>query len=338
MPLIEYEPGHHFPGVAGRTADESSPAWPAPKRAAKGAPNVLFIVLDDTGFGQLGCFGSPIDDAEPRRARRRTVCGTTTCTPPRCARRAARASSPAATTTATPWPASPSSPPAFPATTATCRSRTAILSEILLAQGYNTYMVGKWHLIPSSQESGAGPYDRWPLGRGFERFYGFLGGDTSQWNPDLVYDNHQVDPPATPEEGYHLTPDLVDKAVEFIADAKQVDPDKPFYLHFCPGATHAPHHVPKEWADKYAGQVRRRLGRLPHPHLRPPEGARRRAGRLRAVPPRPRRAGLGFALRRPAPPVRPRDGGVRRVPEPHRPPHRPPHRVPAHASVSSTTP
>ena len=128
------------------------------------------------------------------------------------------------------------------------------LSEILLAQGYNTYMVGKWHLIPASQESAAGPYDRWPLGRGFERFYGFLGGDTSQWNPDLVYDNHQVEPPATPEEGYHLTPDLADKAMQFIADAKQVDPDKPFYLHFCPGATHAPHHVPKEWADKYAGQ------------------------------------------------------------------------------------
>ena len=88
----------------------------------------------------------------------------------------------------------------------------------------------------------------------FERFYGFLGGDTSQWNPDLVYDNHQVEPPATPEEGYHLTPDLADKAIQFIADAKQVDPGKPFYLYFCPGATHAPHHVPKEWADRYAGQ------------------------------------------------------------------------------------
>ena len=146
---------------------------------------------------------------------------------------------------------------------------------------------------PGSQESAAGPYDRWPLGRGFERFYGFLGGDTSQWNPDLVYDNHQVDPPATPEEGYHLTPDLVDKAIQFIADAKQVDPDKPFFLHFCPGATHAPHHVPKEWADKYAGKFddgwdayrtatfarQKELGIVP--------------GRLRALPPRPRRAGLG---------------------------------------------
>ena len=127
------------------------------------------------------------------------------------------------------------------------------LSEMLLEHGYSTYMVGKWHLMPSSQETAAGPYDRWPLGRGFERFYGFLGGDTSQWDPDLVYDNHQVEPPRTPEEGYHLTEDLADRAIEFISDAKQVDPDKPFYLHFCPGATHAPHHVPKEWADRYKG-------------------------------------------------------------------------------------
>nr|WP_323184556.1 arylsulfatase [Streptomyces sp. NBC_00199] len=125
---------------------------------------------------------------------------------------------------------------------------------MLLQHGYNTYMVGKWHLMPSEQESAAGPYDRWPLGRGFERFYGFLGGDSSQWYPDLVYDNHQVEPPATPEEGYHLTEDLVERAMSFIADAKQVAPDKPFFLNLCPGATHAPHHVPKEWADRYRGR------------------------------------------------------------------------------------
>ncbi|WP_405810464.1 sulfatase-like hydrolase/transferase [Streptomyces sp. NBC_00210] len=108
--------------------------------------------------------------------------------------------------------------------------------------------------MPSEQESAAGPYGRWPLGRGFERFYGFLGGDLSQWYPDLVYDNHQVEPPATPEEGYHLTDDLVERPMSFIADAKQVAPDKPFYLHLCPGATHARHHVPKEWADRYRGR------------------------------------------------------------------------------------
>ncbi len=129
-----------------------------------------------------------------------------------------------------------------------------ILSEMLLGHGYNTFQVGKWHLTPSNQETAAGPYDRWPLGRGFERFYGFLGGDTSQWYPDLVYDNHQVEAPRTPEQGYHLTEDLVDKAVEFITDFRQIDPDKPFYLNLCFGATHAPHHVPQEWADRYKGQ------------------------------------------------------------------------------------
>jgi arylsulfatase A-like enzyme len=114
--------------------------------------------------------------------------------------------------------------------------------------------LGKWHLTPTEQCSPAGPYDRWPLGRGFERFYGFMGGDTSQYYPDLVYDNHQVQPPRTPEQGYHLTEDLVDHAIEFIADAKQVAPEKPFFMYFCTGAMHAPHHAPREWADKYAGQ------------------------------------------------------------------------------------
>jgi arylsulfatase A-like enzyme len=253
MPLIQFEPGHQFPGVIGRTADESSPAWPMPKRASKGAPNVLFVVLDDTGFGQLGCFGSPIEtpnlDALAANGLRYNNMHTTAlCSPSRSCIVTGRNHHSNAMACVTEFATG------FPGYDGNVPFENGYLSEMLLAQGYNTYMLGKWHLIPSSQESGAGPYDRWPLGRGFERFYGFLGGDTSQWNPDLVYDNHQVEPPAMPEEGYHLTPDLVDKAVQFIADAKQVDPDKPFYLHFCPGATHAPHHVPKEWADKYAGK------------------------------------------------------------------------------------
>ena len=253
MPLTEYQPGHHFPGVAGRTADESSPAWPVPVRAPKGAPNVLFIVLDDTGFGQLGCYGSPIetpnlDVLATNGLRYNNMHTTALCSPSRSCIITGRNHHSNAMACVTEFATG------FPGYDGNVPFENGFLSEILLAQGYNTYMVGKWHLIPASQESGAGPYDRWPLGRGFERFYGFLGGDTSQWNPDLVYDNHQVEPPATPEEGYHLTPDLVDKAVQFIADAKQVDPNKPFFLHFCPGATHAPHHVPKEWADKYAGR------------------------------------------------------------------------------------
>ena len=254
MPIVEYDPSAAFPGVIGRTADESSPAWPAPVRAAEGAPNVLFIVLDDTGFGQLGCYGSPIDDARTWTGSPRTGCGSTTCTRRRCARRVAvvHRDGPQPSRR-TGWRASRSSRPAIPGYNGVIPFENGMLSEMLLEHGYSTFMVGKWHLTPSNQETAAGPYDRWPLGRGFQRFYGFLGGDTSQWYPELVYDNHQVEPPKKPEEGYHLSEDLVDKAVSFIADSKQADPQKPFYLHLCFGATHAPHHVAKEWADKYKG-------------------------------------------------------------------------------------
>ena len=115
-------------------------------------------------------------------------------------------------------------------------------------------MVGKWHLTPSNQETAAGPYDRWPLGRGFERFYGFLGGDTSQWYPDLVYDNHQVEPPRKPEEGYHLSEDLVDKAISFIADTQAGRSRTSRSTCTCASARRTRRTTwRKEWADKYAG-------------------------------------------------------------------------------------
>jgi arylsulfatase len=141
----------------------------------------------------------------------------------------------------------------FPGANGYIPFENGMLSEILLQQGYNTYAIGKWHLTPADQISAAGPYERWPLGRGFERYYGFLGGDTHQYYPELIHDNHSVEPEKTPEEGYHLTEDLIDHAIAFIADSKQVAPNKPFFMYLCPGAAHAPHHVPKEWADKHKG-------------------------------------------------------------------------------------
>lgn len=252
MTLNEYPPGTAFPGVIGRTADESIPAWPGRVRAPEGAPNVVVVLLDDTGFGQLGCYGSPIAtpnfDAIAADGLRYTNMHTTAlCSPSRSCLLTGRnhhANGLAAITELA---------TGYPGYNGIVPFENGFLSEMLVEQGYNTFMVGKWHLTPSHEETAAGPYDRWPLGRGFQRFYGFLGGDTSQWYPDLVYDNHQVEPPGTPEEGYHLSEDLVDRAVSFIADAKQVDPQKPFYLHLCFGATHAPHHAPREWADRYAG-------------------------------------------------------------------------------------
>ncbi len=253
MPLEEYEPGSAFPGVIGRTTEESSPAWPRPLRAREGSPNVLFIVLDDLGFAQLGCYGSPIAtpniDALAGGGLLYTNMHTTAlCSPSRSCIITGRNHHANATAGVNEIATG------YPGYNGQIPFENGFLSEMLLAHGYSTYMLGKYHLLPSEFESGAGPFDRWPLGRGFERFYGFLGGDTSQWHPDLVYDNHQVEPPRTPEQGYHLTEDLADKAIQFIDDAKQVAPHKPFYLHFCTGAMHAPHHVPKAWADRYAGQ------------------------------------------------------------------------------------
>jgi len=251
--LVEYAPGAAFSGVIGRTVDQSSPAWPRPLRARDGAPNVLFIVQDDTGFGQIGCYGSPIrtpnlDELAENGLRFNNMHTTALCSPTRSCILTGRNHHSNAMSCIT------EGSTGYPGSNGYIPFENGFLSEVLREHGYNTYAVGKWHLTPAEETSAAGPYDRWPLGRGFERFYGFMGGDTHQYYPDLVYDNHQVEPEKTPEEGYHLTEDLVQRAISFIADAKQVAPKKPFFLYFAPGAMHAPHHVSKEWADKYKGQ------------------------------------------------------------------------------------
>ncbi len=252
MALTEYDPRAAFNGVIGRTYDTSEPAWPKPLRAKPGAPNILFIILDDTGFGQLGCFGSPIetpnlDSLAAGGLLYNNMHTTALCSPTRSCVLTGRNHHSNAMACIT------EGSTGYPGYNANIPFENGFLSEMLLQHGYNTYAVGKWHLTPADQTSAAGPYDRWPLGRGFERFYGFLGGETHQYYPELVSDNHQVEPPKTPEEGYHLTEDLVDKAISFIGDSKQVAPDKPFFLYFAPGAMHAPHHVRKEWSDKYKG-------------------------------------------------------------------------------------
>jgi arylsulfatase len=253
MAINEYPSGSRFPGVIGRTVDQSDPAWPEPRRAAAGAPNVLFVVLDDTGFGQLGCYGSPIatpnlDRLAANGVRYSNMHTTALCSPTRSCILTGRnhhSNHVAAIMELS---------TGYPGYDCNIPFENGFLGEMLLEHGYNSYCVGKWHLTPAEQMSAAGPYDRWPTGRGFERYYGFLGGDTHQYYPALVHDMHQVEPNKTPEEGYHLTEDLVDRAVGFIADAKQVAPDKPFFMYFATGAMHAPHHVATEWSDRYQGQ------------------------------------------------------------------------------------
>ena len=252
MPLTEYRPGTRFPGIIGRTPDVSSPAWPEMVRTREGAPNVLFIVLDDTGYGHLGCYGSPIrtpniDALAGDGLLYNNMHTTALCSPSRSCMLTGRNHH------SNHMGCLSNGSTGFPGADGYMPFENGMLSEILKQVGYNTYCVGKWHLSPEETNTAAGPYDRWPIGRGFERFYGFLGGDTHQYYPELVYDNHQVEPPSTPEQGYHLTPDLVEKAKAFIADAKQIAPQKPFFCYFALGAMHSPHHVPKEWADRYKG-------------------------------------------------------------------------------------
>ncbi len=220
--------------------------------APEGAPNVVYIVLDDVGFSAMEPFGGLIATPNVKRIADAGLTfsnfhTTALCSPTRSCLMTGRnhtTNGMAGITEIT---------DGYPNSNGHIPFECANLAEVLGGAGWNTYAVGKWHLTAEDEMNMASSKRQWPLGRGFERFYGFLGGETNQWYPDLVYDNHPVEPPRTPEEGYHLSEDLTDKAIEFIQDAKAIAPQKPFFLYFCPGAAHAPHHVPKEWADKYAG-------------------------------------------------------------------------------------
>jgi arylsulfatase A-like enzyme len=142
----------------------------------------------------------------------------------------------------------------YPGSDARMPFENGMISEILKPHGYNTFISGKWHVAPSEDSSPAGPYDRWPIARGFERFYGWLGCECSSWFPELVYDNHPVEAEKTPEEGYHLDEDTVDHAIRFILDAHINAPDKPFLLYHASAAGKSPHHSPREWIEKYNGK------------------------------------------------------------------------------------
>ena len=221
--------------------------------APKDAPNVLYLVWDDTGIATWDCFGGLVEMPAMSRIAERGVRlsqfhTTALCSPTRASLLTGRNATTVGMATIEEFT------DGFPNCNGRIPFDTALLSEVLAERGYNTYCVGKWHLTPLEESNLASTKRHWPLSRGFERFYGFMGGETDQWYPDLVYDNHPVDPPATPEDGYHLSKDLADKTIEFIRDAKVIAPDKPWFSYVCPGAGHAPHHVFKEWADRYAGR------------------------------------------------------------------------------------
>ncbi len=244
----------HFNGKIALDIRDSEPDWEpflAPK-AAEGAPNVLFLAWDDLGYATMDTFGGPVQCPNMARIAERGVKfanfhTTALCSPTRASLLTGRNATSNGMATIAEFASG------FPGISTRIPFENGFISEVLAERGYNTYCVGKWHLTPGEECNLAAYKGRWPLGRGFERFYGWLGGETNSFFPDLVYDNHPIEPPARPEDGYHLADDMADKAVEFIRDAKVIDPDKPFFMYLAPQAGHAPHLVPTEWADRYKG-------------------------------------------------------------------------------------
>ncbi len=244
------------PQRIGFTPAESEPRRPVDPKPAAGAPNVVAIVLDDTGFGHLGCFGSDIatpnlDALAAGGAAFNRFHVTSLCSPTRASFFTGRNHH------AVGMGFLADIPLAFPGYTARLPKSAAALPRILRDAGYSTMAVGKWHLTPRWQRSAAGPFDTWPLGVGFERHYGFLQGDANHWAPNLVCDNHYIEAPRRPEEGYHLSEDLADQAIRMIQDQQQAARTKPFFLYFALGAMHSPHHVAPEWVEPYRGHFDR---------------------------------------------------------------------------------
>jgi arylsulfatase A-like enzyme len=225
-----------------------------PLRPPAGAPNVLIILLDDLGFGAPSAFGGPCQTPTAERLaanglKYNRFHTTALCSPTRQALLTGRNHHSAGMGCITEMATS------APGYTSIRPNTVAPLAEILKLNGYATAQFGKCHEVPVWETSPMGPFDHWPSpGGGFEYFYGFIGGETNQYYPGIYEGTKPVEPERTPEEGYHFTEDMTDKAINWVRQQKALIPDKPFFVYFAPGATHAPHHVPKEWADKYKGQ------------------------------------------------------------------------------------
>jgi arylsulfatase len=243
-------------GLTTYDAKDPDTAFPpiAPLRPPAGAPNVLVVLLDDVGFGASSAFGGPCQTPTAERLATNGLKytrfhSTALCSPTRSALLTGRnhhsVNMAGVTEVAT----------SAPGQTSIWPKDKAPLAETLKLNGYSTAQFGKCHEVPVWQTSPMGPFDQWPSGGGgFEYFYGFIAGETNQYYPALYEGTIPVEPAKTPEEGYHLTEDMTDHAIAWVRQQKALMPDKPFFMYFAPGATHAPHHVPKEWSEKYQGQ------------------------------------------------------------------------------------
>jgi len=245
------KPEQPFKGKIGRTAKDSTPDFPKPITAPKGAPNVLLIMTDDVGFGAASTFGGPIptpnfDKVAKAGLRFNNMHTTALCSPTRAALITGRNHHTCASGVITEMGTG------FPGYNTLMPKSCGTVAETLKQNGYNTAWFGKNHNVPDWQSSQAGPFDLWPTGLGFEYFYGFIGGDTDQWHPALFDGTKPIEAPNDPN--YHLDADLGDKAVTWIRQQHSLAPDKPFFAYYSPGLCHAPHHAPKEWIAKFKGQ------------------------------------------------------------------------------------
>jgi len=251
-PEVLPRPDFHFPGEVGRTYLESDPAqFPKMVHAPAGAPNILLILIDDCGFGQYSTFGGGIpsptmDKLASEGLRYNRFHTTSLCSPTRAALITGRNHHSAAfagiTELATGYDGYNCILPR------TCGT----VGEVLRQNGYMTAWIGKNHNTPTWETSAAGPFDRWANGLGFDYFYGFNAGDMNHWNP-ILYENRNLVPAST-DPNYHLTTDIADKAIAWVRQAKAIAPEKPYFLYVATGATHAPHHTPREWIDKFKGK------------------------------------------------------------------------------------
>ncbi|MCY1390386.1 Arylsulfatase [compost metagenome] len=246
-------PDPAFKGKIGKTFADSTADFPQPVKAPAGAPNVVLILIDDLGFGQPGTFGGPVptpnmDKLAADGLRYNRFHTTGICSPTRAALLTGQNHHQVANGTITELSSG------FPGYNSVWPKSTSSVARILRDNGYSTAAFGKWHNTPDWETQPNGPFQHWPTGLGFDYWYGFHGGETSQWEPQLYRNTLAVEPPKKPEQGYHLTTDLVDDAIAWVNREQAITPDKPYFVYFASGATHAPLHAPKEWIDKFKGQ------------------------------------------------------------------------------------
>lgn len=239
-----------YQGVIGRTLAESKEWWPEPTKAPQGAPNVVWILLDDVGYGAISSYGgqiqTPTIDSLAANGLKYTNFHTCAISAPtRAALLTGRNSASVHVSGFSHTVMSAG----FPGWDGKIPSSAGTIAEILRENGYNTYAVGKYGVTPDEDATDAGPYDRWPTGKGFDHFFGFLGSQTDQYKPDLVEDQWHIKP-----DGRHLSEQITDKAITYIDKQKKAAPDKPFFLYYAPGAVHAPHQVDRFWSDQYKGK------------------------------------------------------------------------------------